>query len=455
MTTDPYDPHRRIRLADIETVAADAEGLDTSSVGSVGSVGSTLPALSTLPTRAATTEYPVAEEEAFHGLAGYWAEAMAPYSEASRIGIVASTLVAFGAAAGRTPYVQVGGTPHYGNEFVILVGPTATGRKNEAIRIGLRPLRLADADWAATQIMRGFGSGESLIEAVSDEKDDRRLLVHEDEFAMPLNVAARKGSTLSGLLRSAWDGSRLENRTRGSGVMVASEAHVSVLTGITPDELVRLVARSEIANGFLNRFLIVAVKRPGLLPNPPPIPGNVEAEYVTAFRGALTFARQCGTGFARSPDAAAFWDEAYRSELSVDRAGLAGAACSRAEAHTLRLSLLYALLDRSRVIEQAHVEAALAFWRYAEQSARALFGERLGDPVADDLLGALREVGARGLTRSQVRDHFSRHIEQSVLDEAIDRLITAKLVTKAQVPTAGRSATVYCARPDLWRMEGD
>jgi hypothetical protein len=36
----------------------------------------------------------------------------------------------------------------------------------------------------------------------------------------------------------------------------------------------------------------------------------------------------------------------------------------RAEAHVLRVAILYALLDRSNVIEAAHVKASLALWRY-------------------------------------------------------------------------------------------
>lgn len=43
---------------------------------------------------------------------------------------------------------------------------------------------------------------------------DRRLLVYEPEYESLLNVAQRSGSTLSPVLRQAWDGNRLESRTR-------------------------------------------------------------------------------------------------------------------------------------------------------------------------------------------------------------------------------------------------
>src|SRR5262249_59031075 len=93
------------------------------------------------------------------------------------------------------------------------------------------------------------------------------------------------------------------------------------------------------------------------------IDARSEHEYPHAFKHALAFGRKDGAG-RMSFDAAAgkFWDEIYREQLSIRRPGLFGAACGRAEAHTLRLAMLYALLDQSRAIRLKHVEAALALW---------------------------------------------------------------------------------------------
>ena len=50
-------------------------------------------------------------------------------------------------------------------------------------------------------------------------------------------------------------------------------------------------------------------------------------------------------------------------QLSTARPGLVGAATARAEAHTARLALIYALLDLSEHIGLEHLEATLAVWR--------------------------------------------------------------------------------------------
>jgi hypothetical protein len=91
----------------------------------------------------------------------------------------------------------------------------------------------------------------------------------------------------------------------------------------------------------------------------------------------------------RDAEATAIWQDVYPS-LSEGAPGLFGAATSRAEAQVLRLSVLYAALDRSAVITADHLLAALAVWRYAEESARWIFGDATGDPTADTIIGALR-----------------------------------------------------------------
>ena len=52
--------------------------------------------------------------------------------------------------------------------------------------------------------------------------------------------------------------------------------------------------------------------------------------------------------------------------------------------------MLYALMDMTASIGAAHLLAASALWEYAERSVFHIFGDCLGDPVADDLLRLLR-----------------------------------------------------------------
>ena len=89
------------------------------------------------------------------------------------------------------------------------------------------------------------------------------------------------------------------------------------------------------------------------------------------------------------------WCEIY-SGLSTGQPGLLGAITARAEAQTLRLALIYALLDGAREIDRVHIQAALAMWTYCAASARFIFGDLLGNTTADAILRALRKVAPSG-----------------------------------------------------------
>src|SRR5262249_41459303 len=229
------------------------------------------------------------------------------YTEASPAAVLACVLVSFGNIVGRIPRAEVGGTVHYANEFALLAGPTSIARKGEAMGIGKRPLVLVDGDWASVAISRGFGSGESIVDAVRDPRSeiddegnerivdqgakDKRLLVNEEEFGHVLAVAGREGSTLSALIRSAWDGHRLENRTKAR-TLLATKPHVSLLAGARRPGLVAKTTDREAATGWRTRFLIVASRRLRLLPSPPAIPLEFDAEWAEAFAAPLRFVRE-------------------------------------------------------------------------------------------------------------------------------------------------------------------
>ena len=115
----------------------------------------------------------------------------------------------------------------------------------------------------------------------------------------------------------------------------------------------------------------------------------------------------------------------------------------RAEAHVLRLQLLYALLDGAPVIRSEHLVAALALWDYCAASARLVFGDALGDPVADRILAALR--GGGSLDRTQIAELFGRHAKGARLDRALAALLAAGKARTWKEGTAGRSRELRAA----------
>jgi hypothetical protein len=389
----------------------------------------------------------VVDEAAFHGPAGEFVLRTEPHSEAHPMALLAQFLVAFGCACGRGAHYLVEADRHHSNEVVVLVGPTARGRKGSSW--GHVRRLLEDADPAFTRcLVGGLSSGEGLISQVRDPLDaedaqapaDKRRLVVEPEFAQVLKVLAREGNTLSAIVRQAWDGEPLQTIVRNDPLR-ATDAHIAIVGHITRDELLRYLTATELANGFANRFLLVGVERSKLLPFGGALDGAQFAEIRDTVRLALRFAQE-HRPITFDDLARERWIEIYE-RLSSVRPGLAGAATARAEAHVVRLSLIYALLDLSERICVEHLEAALAVWRYSAASARWIFGDSLGDPTADEIWSAAKERPG-GLTRTEVSDMFSRNKKRREIERALGVLEDAgRLRRESRQPERGRTAEVW------------
>lgn len=424
------------------------------------------PAGTSLSAKVTKPGWPTAlDAAAYHGLAGEFVSMVKPHTESDPAALLSQFLIGVGNVIGRSAFFAVESDLHYTNEFALMVGETSRARKGTSSGNARRPLAAVDPDWAHQRQQGGLSSGEGLIWAVRDpivvrsairqkgrvidyedvQEDpgiaDKRLLVLEPEFASTLRVMGRDGSTLSAVVRQAWDTGDLRVMTKKSPAR-ASGAHVSIIGHVTAEELLRYLDRTEAANGFINRFLILCVRRARLLPEG----GRIHEVDFRSFHERLARAVAWARGRSAVPrdDAArSLWHEVY-PDLSGGVPGLLGAVISRAEAHVVRLSLLYALLDGVDRIGRPHLEAALALWRYAEASARYIFGDALGDPVADELLGALRGQ-PNGMTRTEISTHFGRHRRAEEMARALTALLERGLARVEREQTSGRAAERWYA----------
>jgi hypothetical protein len=400
------------------------------------------PATLTLKAPAGWPQPPVAD--AFHGLPGAIVEKIAPHTEADPIAILTQLLVCCGALIGRGAHFRVEATLHHPNEFVVLVGDSAKARKGSSFDHVSRLLSDVDPGFQA-RLTTGLSSGEGLIWAVRDPQGqdlgahDKRLLVVEPEFASVLKSTGRELSTLSPTLRSAWDGRPLALLTRTAPARAAS-AHISIIGHITHTELRRHTTTVEIANGFLNRFLLLAVRRVRLLPeggDPNPLKGSGLARYLAS---VLKHAQTAGQ-LTLDPDARELWWQLY-PQLTQPADGLAGHLTARAEAHAIRLALIHALLDGERQIRPQHLKAALALWDYAARSAAWALGQATGDPLAEQIHAALQR-SPEGLTRTQIRDLCQRNLPADRVEQALSTLAAAGRAHRQRIFTAGRPAELW------------
>jgi len=388
------------------------------------------------------------EQAAYHGLPGAIVQKVAPHTEADPVAILAQLLVCCGALIGRGAHFQVEATRHHPNEFTILIGESSKARKGSSFDHVAKLMSEADPAFPA-RISTGLSSGEGLIWTLRDPagqdpgNPDKRLLVLEPEFASVLKAASREISTLSPTLRSAWDGRPLAVLTRTAPAR-ATGAHVTIIGHITHNELRRYASAIEIANGLLNRFLLLCVRRVRLLPeggDPEPLKGSGLARYLQT---VLKHAHATGQ-LTLADDTRELWWHTY-PQLTQPANGLTGQLTARAEAHTIRLALLYALLDGQRQIKTEHLTAALALWDYAARSAAWAINHTTGDPLAEQIHAALTS-SPDGLTRTQLRDLLHRNHPVERVEQALHALASTGRATRHQTRTAGRPAEIWTAAP--------
>ena len=252
-------------------------------------------------------------DAAYHGLAGELVGTIEPHTEADPAAILVSLLAAYGNVIGRGAGWKVGGTSHASNLYLLLVGPTSSGRKGTAGDEALRVFKMVDPEWVRTRVVNGLSSGEGLVWQVRDpifkrrkaKKDeipnlddgwleeiddpgesDKRLFVVEAEFAQATKVMAREGNTLSPTLRRLWDTGDARSMVKTSPGKTTG-ALVSIAGHISAEELRRQLGDTEIANGFANRFMIVCSRRSKKLPFGGNLTDEELARFVPRFRDAI------------------------------------------------------------------------------------------------------------------------------------------------------------------------
>jgi hypothetical protein len=322
---------------------------------------------------------------AYHGPIGRIVCAMDPHTEAEPVATLVQGLVACGNIIGSGPFLMIQGAHHHLNLNAVIVGPTSAGRKGTAWQCARMIFDGIDPAWTTDRLKYDLNTPEGLIHAVRDPAlpktgkedevldpgvEDKRLLAFLDEFS----IVFRRLGRLSPVVRSAWGHNDLQILTKHTA-QKATQPHVSILGHMTPFEIPNSLC-VEVYNGFANRFLWVMSRKSKRLPGSPG--PNVEAlkPLIQEVADAVAFAKSVEE--MRMSDAAArLWVEIdHRYGDDQDLPPVFQAVTGRALPQMLRIAMIYALMDKSAVIDVPHIKAARAIWRYVEGSIRCLFKEK-------------------------------------------------------------------------------
>jgi len=380
----------KANLQPTEGVREASERLDDSP-GEVGSID---------PKPTSTDRDPDAlPDVVWRGAFGSYRAALANSTEAAdalHFGVFATIV---GLIVGRRAYIRYARFT-FPNSFACLIGMTGKGRKTTAIRYGLdayrevvkEPCTLATASW------------EGLLDLLAEE-DSRQVLLIPGEFRTLAAKARQESSSIliPGLTEAYDCPPELRHKTRGKDT-AAVRPFVSALTASTREWFRESFDENAVHGGFLNRWIFLdgTPKAPIPFPDPPDAEHwRATVDALRAMDGRLRmYPETTGLQLDLSPEARDLWADFYTKALEWDhKSELLAKMAERLPDHTLKLALLYALLEDTERIEADQLSAAIEFARW-ERGAHERVFEGFGDSkqkrLEDRLLRALERFHDNG-----------------------------------------------------------
>jgi hypothetical protein len=404
----------------------------------------------------------------YYGIAGEFVELVRPHTEADPNAILMAFQTYAGNLLGRNYFVPTGADRHCGNLNTCLVGPTSGGRKGSAISAAEQFFIQGPDAPGMPRVLYGISSGEGVIWAVHDSItkrqynkqtktfedvvveeniEDKRTLYCLSELQQSITNMRRPDSILSAVLRQAWDKDRISSPSKNSAA-TATGAHISMVAGISKEELLAETSTADAQNGTLNRFLFVCCQRARLLPEGDSFYQLTETrewgDLQRRFSRNIRNAAGAPLHIPRSVEAQKAWglnqypnDGNLYQKLSQLRPGLWGTVTARAPQQVIRLSLITSVINGYRTIETEHQDAGWEQWRYCDDSCKFIWGDTT-DPTAGRILRGLRD-SLQGLTRSEIRSElFFGHISKEDIDSAVAWLSLRGLAYTQMCSTGGR-----------------
>jgi putative DNA primase/helicase len=398
-------------------------------------------------------------------------------SEAHAVAVAANVICWFACAVGRGPWQAIGDAKIHCRPNMLIVGKSSKARKGTAEITAREVFRRADellrARLGTKDVLRfhagGLSTGEGLAYAIRDGQEpdekgkggdegikDKRLNVIESEFANVMAQVKREGATLSAVVRNVFDGRDIEPLTKTSQTR-ASKPHVVIVGHITGFELREKSTENDAANGLLNRFVIVHVHRPKLVPLPEPTPDDVLDRLAFRLADAIEYASR-GNVHAHNaheitllPEARELWCDRY-AEITRDRDGRGGNLLARSEMYARMLAMIFALMDLRSEIEPCDLHAALAWIDYWHRSVTYIFQTQEEDAELDEFtVSVLALVTSKpGIKLSEIQEHWNRKRTAQV-KASLERLLSLApplIECHRDDTTGGRVALRYsaCAR---------
>lgn len=417
---------------------------------------------------------PTMDPAGFPPLVAEIVEAACANSEAHPVAVAANMIAWFCCLIGRALYQLIGDAAIHCRPFVLIVGKSGKARKGTAehtVRLIFKRVdellrEELDNDDRLRVHAGGVSTGEGIAWAIRDPREpdengkggdpgvhDKRLLVVESEFDNLLSQLRRENNTLSATVRNLFDGRDMEPLTKTSQTR-ATRPHVVIVGHVTGHELREKSTENDAANGLMNRFLMLYVYRPKLVPLPEPtsrqmidlLAGKIAAAAIKITGGNLHGHNEVEAQL--SPAARELWVMEY-PRLTRDRDGKGGSLLARSEVYARMLAMIFAAMDSRTVIEPQDLHAAVAWIEYWHASVTYVFNTPDDAGELDEFTTAVLDVITKnpGITLTGLQEHWNRKRIKEVRAavERLSNLAPPLIQAMKDQQTGGRSALKFHA----------
>jgi hypothetical protein len=360
--------------------------------------------LRNLTESAVRQQAPTFPDMAWHQLLAKVRNWIAPCTESPFEWVFSAAKTAVELVVGRRVYVQMG-RRLYVNSAQVNIGPAAE-KKGTPWALLAEEVLLPYGNSVGLnennfQIARGTGSAEGLLQMFMAEREEegakgakvvtlvsvpgKRVLTIEEELGYLLVKAHNKAtSNLRENICQLWEGVDVSPPTRQRSLRVVQPFY-SILTMTTPETLSSRLEEDDILSGMLTRFVFYqgTLREPIAWPAAPDTQAaRLLAEELSNLTAHVQAVSSHGGLIEPSPAARAAWEEAYLILKEQSRkAGTPalGRMLMRIDTHTIKASLLYAMLSGHSRIEEDDLGRALSLGSYWGKTAEQIAGADLGD----------------------------------------------------------------------------
>ncbi|MGW6597921.1 DUF3987 domain-containing protein [Streptomyces sp. NPDC055036] len=393
-----------------------------------------------------------------------------PHTEADPVGVLAAVLALYSSSLNGHVF-QPSERPSV--VWTALAGRSKLGRKGYALSTAEAILSPSIGKFLKSHRRQGISSGPALVTTLFEAEQDSlasetgldgRVVVVDEEWSTTLKRTTRC-PTYSGVFRTAWDGKRVVNTTKGKDGRREEQAvnvpQLGFHAHIQPRAWAKYISQDEALGGSYNRILPVYVRKSKLLPygNESPL-SNVQPSRALAL--AYEWARKEQRHMRLSEPARELYNqlrEDYDSRMAAMPESLS-CFIERSDEQVMRVASILTAASRKLVISREALEAARHFVEFSIESVRELVtgqADEIARPAVKSLEDRIREgLTTKGEMRSSdLNRYLGSRFTAAQINAAVAEMPDVE-VEKLKSDRPGTKPTVYrivVAEPDEGPVE--